>query len=301
MFRAHRGRLEALLRQGVDVCWGRGVADLHPTSSGVQLQMSNDSSFAPPGIVVGADGAHSTIRKTLLPAAELKVLPYVVFNGKRKLARDAFDTLFAPSFTLARSTLLETRVRRNGVGVLVQLALADMDDAHVTLSWTYARRARGSPSSDPLYRPGRAAAAAGEIPEAFYQEVAEVAELGELGTPFDAVMDADVIRKDRVLGWLMRVSDPLPRGCGGLDGLEGLEAKGVVLVGDAVHAQPILGGEGANVAIVDAVELAERIGEGRGALRGWYEERVPVWREGMERCVRRLEEMVPEAEGTSTA
>jgi len=35
--------------------------------------------------------------------------------------------------------------------------------------------------------------------------------------------------------------------------------RGIVLMGDAVHAQPIVGGSGANAAILDAVELAEHI------------------------------------------
>ena len=49
-------------------------------------------------------------------------------------------------------------------------------------------------------------------------------------------------------------------------------ARGVLLIGDAAHAQPILGGEGANQAIVDAMSLAEYIAaHGVGGLEKWYE------------------------------
>ena len=41
--------------------------------------------------------------------------------------------------------------------------------------------------------------------------------------------------------------------------LEKLAGYGIVMIGDAAHAQPILGGRGANAAMRDAVELADFI------------------------------------------
>ena len=47
-------------------------------------------------------------------------------------------------------------------------------------------------------------------------------------------------------------------------------------MGDAVHAEPILGGEGANLAIEDGMRLAELIAEGK-PLSHFYQERQDVW------------------------
>lgn len=38
-----------------------------------------------------------------------------------------------------------------------------------------------------------------------------------------------------------------------------LASRGVLLIGDAVHAMPTLGGEGANLAIKDGFDLPEHI------------------------------------------
>lgn len=47
-------------------------------------------------------------------------------------------------------------------------------------------------------------------------------------------------------------------------------------MGDAVHAEPILGGQGANVAIEDGMRLAELIADGK-PLSQFYKERQDVW------------------------
>lgn len=63
-------------------------------------------------------------------------------------------------------------------------------------------------------------------------------------------------------------------------------------MGDAIHAQPIVGGNGANAAILDALALAEAISseEKRGwegiegnvkkGVSKWYDERYPEWEQG---------------------
>jgi 2-polyprenyl-6-methoxyphenol hydroxylase-like FAD-dependent oxidoreductase len=41
--------------------------------------------------------------------------------------------------------------------------------------------------------------------------------------------------------------------------IESLASQGIVLIGDAGHATPILGGDGAQTAILDAIALGEAI------------------------------------------
>jgi len=70
------------------------------------------------------------------------------------------------------------------------------------------------------------------------------------------------------------------------DELKELGKKNVVLAGDAVHAQPILGGDGANAAILDGIELAEVLSE-KGvtsdAFDAFYDRAYPRWVDGVEK------------------
>ena len=65
-----------------------------------------------------------------------------------------------------------------------------------------------------------------------------------------------------------------------------------MLIGDAAHATPILGGEGANSALADAVELAEWIASrGLEDVGGFYEKRYGEWELEVKGSEERLVEM----------
>jgi 2-polyprenyl-6-methoxyphenol hydroxylase-like FAD-dependent oxidoreductase len=77
-------------------------------------------------------------------------------------------------------------------------------------------------------------------------------------------------------------------------GSELLEAakKGIVVMGDSVHAGPILGGYGANAAVKDGVEMAEQIiANGTEGLSEFYEPRYENWRKYVDMSERQLAEM----------
>jgi 2-polyprenyl-6-methoxyphenol hydroxylase-like FAD-dependent oxidoreductase len=97
-FRAHRERLEKLIRQGLDIKWESGLEKLEQTPSGTTLYLQNDNTIEGQICVVGADGVHSTTRKSILREAGLEVLPFVTFNGKRRLSRNTFDDIYSPAF-----------------------------------------------------------------------------------------------------------------------------------------------------------------------------------------------------------
>ena len=69
-------------------------------------------------------------------------------------------------------------------------------------------------------------------------------------------------------------------------------------IGDSVHAEPIIGSYGANVAIRDGLGLAECIyKDGAAGISKWYETRYPSWTQGVENSEKMIAEI--HAERTS--
>ncbi|RYO55142.1 hypothetical protein AA0116_g9624 [Alternaria tenuissima] len=278
-FRANRAKLEHLLREGLDIRWKHSLQGVQRTQKGPRIRFSNGESWSSGKLVIGADGVHSDLRKLLLPASShLNVLPYVVFNGKRRMEREEFDNMFRD---VARPR--ETNVWEVKAGdVMLNVSVNKTTSEEVSLSWIYSRPVRSD--EDALHRPNRPNEDAQKTPDELFQEIGE---LRSLKSPFSDIFDAKKMRGDRILHWLMRTtSTPL-------SDLQDLFARnGVCLMGDAIHAEPIVGGNGANAAILDALALAEAISseEKRGwegiegnvkkGVSKWYDERYPEWEQG---------------------
>ncbi|KAI9148368.1 FAD-dependent monooxygenase nscC [Paramyrothecium foliicola] len=270
-FRAHRGKLEKLLREGIDLRWGHDLEKVEETSTGMVLCLQNGQRLRSAGII-GVDGPHSNTRKSLSPDTPFNILPYVAFNGKRRVSRALFDSTYAPAMN--GSNVLEFK---HGDSIL-NISINEHNGDIVNVGWIYSRPARGS--TDPLYRPNRPVSRATDIPDEFFTEVGALADLQQ---PFKEVFDPEKLREERVLHWLMR--SVLVR----QQELRRFADKGVFFMGDSVHAEPILGGEGANNAITDAVGLAKCIStSGLGGITSWYETRYPAW----ENSVRRSEDAI---------
>lgn len=268
-FRAHREKLERLLREGLDVRWEHSLEELEETSTGVTLCLQ-DGRKIEHTCVIGVDGVHANSRKSLLPEVEFGILPFVAFNGKRSVKRDMFQELYAP--VMKDSTVVE--VRRNGA--ILHISINGERGDSISINWIYSRAARGS--NDSLYTPNRPASGATDIPDEFYKEIGS---LRNLDQPFKDVFDEEKLRRERILSWLMRTVEV------DLPDLRRLAKKGIYFMGDSVHAQPILGGEGANAAILDGLSLAEQIAaHGSQSIIDWYNIRFPDWKECVERSKR---------------
>ncbi|KAH7417297.1 hypothetical protein BKA64DRAFT_739837 [Cadophora sp. MPI-SDFR-AT-0126] len=287
--RAHRGRLEGLLREELDVKWDHVLEGIEANGSGQTLTFK-DKGQVDCGIVVDTSGVHSPIRRSLLPDVQLNVLPYVVFRGTRRVGGTSFREIYESFFK--DGNVLETKHGET----LLRIYINDyvQDSEAVDISYIYSRPSP-SGSDDPLHRPDRAPNQATEISEAFF---AEVSKLQNLEQPFKDAFDQENVRKGRTLHWLMR--DVLvPRE----ELLRLADAgRGVILIGDAAHALPVLGGEVACFAARDAVELAGFVEEGMKAgmkagrnlvldAEGFYEKMFGEWEDGAMIGDQRLREM----------
>lgn len=264
-FRAHRGRFEELLREGLDVRWEHTLQNIK-TDEGLALEFG-DGRTQNTDVVIGVEGPHSVIRKQLLPSANPEILPYVAFNGKRKIPRKVWDDLYASIFE--NTTVVEVRHGDIVLNISINEATQDL----VNVSWIYSRAARGS--FDVLHKPNRPNTAATDIPPEFFTEVEG---LEGPSRPFADIFDAEKLRKERILHWLMR-SVLVQK-----SELQRIGQKGIVLMGDAAHAEQIIGGGGANGAIEDSVSLAEWIvDKGTSEMSSWYDTRYGSWQKGQER------------------
>jgi len=239
--------LMRLLQERLDVRWNAKIENLTTASGAKRFTADPErSSEIGPGIVVGADGVHSTVRNSLglTEEFEMETLPYIVFNGRRRL------TLAG----LREEGLAKCFDQPNGIehrqGAVVLRIRADFWNTNkdiARISYTLSRPAGAEDKSLIERNISDAETRASHFVE-------EVRKLGELPQPFAQAFNPSLMGKDRLLHWLMRSSL--------LDSAtieHHAKYRGVVLMGDAVHAQPIVGGAGACTAILDALQLAKHI------------------------------------------
>ena len=281
-FRCHRGRLEQFLREHQDIRWEHTVKDVETTPQKVIVRIQNEQAIES-HVLIGTDGVHSQVRKSLASDIQLKVLPFVVFNGKRRMSIDSFQKIIAPQ--MQGFSIIQCRQE----DVVFQIAVNRYSATYVDVDYTYSRPAR---QNDPLHKPGRSISGATFIPEEFY---AELQQLKDLGMAYKEMFDVTKVRQDRVLHWLMRST------LGTEQEFKDLTNRGVLLVGDAIHAMPLLGGEGGNNAMKDGVDLAEHIAtHGPQGIKTFSSTRYDRWRKGVEESEQRLVEMHPPATLTAS-
>ena len=154
-FRANRNKLEQLLREGLDIRWEHTLQSIEPVSPGTKLQFQNGQAFSA-NVIVAADGVHSRVRKLLELPTKLDVLPYVVFNGKRKIDRKTFEAIYKPA--IGEQNVIGAK----NEDIVLNISVNDKTEDHASLNWIYSRPARGS--SDPVHQPNRSNEDAKKIP-----------------------------------------------------------------------------------------------------------------------------------------
>lgn len=181
--RVNRNQFERLLVEELDVRWEREVE----VESVEEVQAES-------GIVVGADGPHSVVRRAVAPAAEFEILPFAVYNGKRRIGGEEFEREVSGRF--GGEMVVEQRVG----DVLFQVSVSERTAEEVSVSYTFSRPARGG--EDPLFRPQREKSEAKAIPAALFDEVDGLRD--RLEAPLAFIFDSAKMQNDRMLNWLMR-------------------------------------------------------------------------------------------------
>ncbi|KAI5359020.1 Putative FAD-binding domain, FAD/NAD(P)-binding domain superfamily [Septoria linicola] len=277
-FKANKNLFEALLAEGLEVKWEHELTSVEPLPGAVELDFKNHNRHAST-FVIGADGPHSQVRRTILPNADFTILPYATYNGKRRISRADWDREFAPAFN--GGAVVEQKIN----GTLLQISLNSINDEEASVNYVFSRAAKRSGEGDALFRPKREKTEAKDTPEELFTEVQALS--NQLSGPFATIFHSDAMKKDRLLNWLMR-SLPI-----NTSNLTKQAEEGIVLIGDAVHAEPILGpGLGANESIEDAIALAEVLDAGKEVkLNKLYDRRGQAWQTGIQEAERRIAEV----------
>ena len=279
-----QGQIEDLLSRDLHVEYSQEISEIERLESQMQGLVfnpvpSHGETFIKSQLVIGADGVHSGVRHLVLPEVKPRILPYVVYYGSRGMPARRYKDIIAPH--MKYPAMFQLRKETRTLLRIIPCPLSSLlHNEYVYVKYTYSRPAH---KDDPLFRPDRRVSDAEIIPNEFYHEIES---LKDLGPVFGEIFHPQHVRQDKVLNWLMR-SLLVP-----LEKLQELADQGILLIGDAAHAMPILGSEGANWAIKDGIDLANHLADNDfSQLRSFYEHRYPEWQRAVSESERRLYDM----------
>jgi 2-polyprenyl-6-methoxyphenol hydroxylase-like FAD-dependent oxidoreductase len=161
-FRAHRKYLERLLREGLDIRWKHKIDGVRNSATGTVLCLQRRKEVTS-DCIIGIDGVHSSVRKSILPHSSPTTLPFVAYYGRRRVPRAVWDSEYAPF--MHSSNLVQTRHD----DIVLQLQVNHQNEGSTRIGWIYSRPAHGP--TDTLHRPDRLVSDATMIPEDFFQEI----------------------------------------------------------------------------------------------------------------------------------
>lgn len=281
--RVNRAALTRMLEQDLNIKFEHKLTSIASNDKlrSVSFQISAEESTETFDLLVAADGVHSATRSQLnitKPAFDLEVLPYIVFNGKRRVK---YSTL-PPGLLECFATPDGITHTEDGVVLSIKADFWDAEKQTVAVSYTLSRIA--GDKDQPLL--DRNISDAESLAKRFVEEVAA---LGQLPSPFGQVFNPSTMSEDRLLHWLMRSSLMDDKAI-----KDAASNKGVVLLGDAAHAQPIPG-NGANLAINDALEIARHMkAGGEFDVSAFLEARSTDWVDGKRENEQNLEDLHPD-------
>lgn len=281
--RVNRGALTRMLGEGLNIKWDHQLSGFRQELAGgtASFRISNDITDSLCGWVIAADGVHSQTRKSLkvpYDNVEPETLPYVVFNGKRRIDKRLLEDDLRHGLEQSFEHPDGITHHQDNVILSIKADFWDATKQQLAISYTLSRPAK--PSDGSLL--DRSANDAERLARLFKDEIAK---LRQLPKPFDAVFNPLMMERDRLLHWLLRTSLFDSSAAQRI-----ATQKGVILVGDAAHAQPVVGGNGANLAIIDAIELANHIKSARDIdAAAFYDSRTAIWSRSKESVEAKLQ------------
>lgn len=239
-----------LKQQGVEISWETKVSSVIEANGTTELEvLFENGQKAHFDVVVNASGLRTPVGKTVKPI----LLPYCTYNGSRRVSHDEWNERWQPYFGKQASF----EILSTGEGApyfTVQRIIPNEVSRPVEVRWTYSRPAEDD--DDPLYRPKRTPEESKDIPQAFYDEFAQAVPSilrSQAATDATTLLDAftiEKVKKDRILHWHLRVQPNF---------VTYSADDAIINIGDAAHGLPILRSYGAQVAMRDAVRIAERL------------------------------------------
>jgi len=195
------------------------------------------------------------------------VIPAMAINGRVSLARSHFLAEVA-EYMNGSQTMLGAADR-----TALHLAVSNHTDSNVLLSWTFTWQPEAG-GHDVSSR--KSVDDACNIPEGFFKRLSE---LGPLVEPFRSILSPDAARRSAKYNWLIR-SVQIP-----CSELQDSVDSGIVLIGDAAHAMPIVAGEGGNHALLDGMQLGEILARSNTEtieqkVRTFYDSQCRRWEDG---------------------
>lgn len=242
--RLHEILAAAAAREGIPIEYGRRLVAIEEDAGGITARFA-DSGTARGDLLAGADGIHSRTRRLILPDA-----PAPAFTGLVGVGGFVPRAALPPPTPAAEATMTFCFGKP---GAFFGQAYVDQADAEGLMWWSAVERAR------PLDGDGRAA------------------------------LTLDLVRRQLLSagdGWFGPVRDVLaaatemarPIDIYDMPSLPRWWRGRAVLVGDAAHAVTPHSGQGASLALEDAIALARRLrglpaGAAAGAFAGFERER----------------------------
>lgn len=142
--RVNRAALTSLLESNLDIRYEHKLDSIsvNNTSRSISLQPSSeDRTTSDFNLLIGADGVHSAVRSQLnLPsksAFDLEVLPYIVFNGKHRMAYSSIPPGLLECFKFPDGI----RHSQDGVVLSIKADFWNPDKQIVAVSYTLSRAA----------------------------------------------------------------------------------------------------------------------------------------------------------------
>ncbi|KAH7074785.1 FAD binding domain-containing protein [Paraphoma chrysanthemicola] len=239
--RVTRERLRGLLSTGIDVKWGKSFQSLYADDKGSTIVTFEDDTTCHGRLVVGCDGSHSRVRRALLPTTYENHRLFVSMLGftMRVNSQQAEPILRLDPFFL-QGTASES-------DAFVFISLLEAPQRHVDRleAYTYQVCISWDTRKSPLS--GKSASDTLKTHRDMVETVRTVA--NEWAEPFRSFVQ---LIPDTANVQRLEIDDFDPQETSQVH-------RRVLLVGDSSHAMTMYRGEGANHAIVDVLDIKDRI------------------------------------------